>query len=59
MLEASRKALVRAHKAAEVDLRKMDFHCADGVHEMLRDCFTAIAEKYKDADFDMVPVSYR
>ena len=28
-------------------------------HEMLRDCFATIAEKFKDANFYMDPVYYR
>ena len=39
---------------AEKELRKMDFHCADGMHEKLRDCFANIAE-----NFYMEPVSCR
>ena len=59
LLEESRLALVDAYRAAERDLRKMDFHSsADGVYEMLRDCFMAIAEKFKDANFWMEPVRY-
>ena len=57
LLQESRLALVKAYKTAEKDLHNMDFHSsADGVYEMLRDCFMAIAEKFKDADFWMVPV---
>ena len=57
LLEESRLALVDAYRVAEKDLRKMDFHSsAEGVYEMLQDCFVAIAEKFKDADFWMVPV---
>ena len=59
LLQNARKALVRTHKLAERELRKMDFHGADGVHEMLRDCFAAIAEEFKDADFYMAPVLYK
>ena len=59
MLEESRRKLVRMHRTVGKNLYKIDFHSADGVHEMLRDCFASIAEKFKDADFYMDPVSYR
>ena len=59
MLQDSRRQLVRAYNTAERDLTKMDFHSADDMHEMLRDCFAAIAEKFKDADFHMEPVLYK
>ena len=58
-LEESRRKLVRTYKAVGKNIYKMDFHTSDGIHEMLRDCFTAIAEKFKDADFYMDPVIYQ
>ena len=59
MLQEARLALVDAYRAVENDLHKMEFHSsADGVYEMLRDCFVAIAEKFKDANFWMEPVRY-
>ena len=59
MLQDSRRQLVRTYKTVEKDLTKMTFHSADGMHEMLRDCFAAIADKFKDADFYMEPVPYK
>ena len=59
LLQDARRAILRAYEAAEKDLSKLDFHSADGTHEMLRDCFATIAEKFNDADFYMDPVSYR
>ena len=56
LLHDCRKKLVQAHRAAENDLRNMDFHSADGAHEMIRDSFATIAEMFKDADFYMEPI---
>ena len=52
----SRRELVRAHSKAEKVVRKIDCHSADGVHEMLHDCFAFIAERFSENDLRMEPI---
>ena len=49
-LDQARGLLVQAYKDAEKDLSKIDFHVADGMHEVLRDCFNTIASAYTNND---------
>ena len=58
-LRQTRVAIVRAYKKAEKDVSTLDWHAADGLHEVLRDRFTAIAKKFEEDDIRMEPVSYR
>lgn len=57
LIEA-RRGLVRAYKTAEKDIYDISFRAADGVHEMLRECFAAISARYDDLDLHMEPVPY-
>lgn len=57
-LQESRRALVRAYKKAEKVIHEVDFHCADGVHEMLRDCFISIAQQFEEDDIQMEPIRF-
>ena len=58
MLQESRRALVRAYRKAEEVVSAMDFHSADGVHEVLHDYFASIAAKYADHDIQMEPIEF-
>ena len=58
-LRNSRRALVRAYKEAEMDAHTVDFHSADGVHEMLRDCFASVSRQFEEKDVRMVPIQFK
>ena len=55
----ARRELVRAYRVAEKDLNAINLDVVEGVHKMLRDCFSAISDQYDEHDLHMEPVPYR
>ena len=47
-LEESRLALVKAYKKAEIDTYDINFNTAEGIREILLDCFSGIVAMYAD-----------